>query len=141
METLRGASLPAEVKDELARYLAAIAAREKRTHLDGRLSLGLQYDTNRNATPSSGQRLLFDIPFTVASPRDDTSLVFLADAAPYGNGVGGIPALNAAGTQMLCSTWDSPDPATQKADRVGVKVLDDGRRVRCYKSNGEVIDA
>jgi len=33
------------------------------------------------------------------------------------------------------------NPATQKADRVGVKVLDDGRRVRCYKSNGEVIDA
>ena len=33
------------------------------------------------------------------------------------------------------------NPATKKADRVGVKLLDDGRRVRCYKSNGEVIDA
>jgi large subunit ribosomal protein L24 len=33
------------------------------------------------------------------------------------------------------------NPATKKADRVGVKVLDDGRRVRFYKSNGEVIDA
>ena len=33
------------------------------------------------------------------------------------------------------------NPATKKADRVGVKRLDDGRRVRCYKSNGEVIDA
>ena len=29
---------------------------------------------------------------------------------------------------------------TKKADRVGIKLLDDGRRVRCYKSNGEVID-
>ena len=33
------------------------------------------------------------------------------------------------------------NPATKKADRVGIKVLDDGRRVRVYKSNGEMIDA
>jgi len=33
------------------------------------------------------------------------------------------------------------NPATKKADRVGIRVLDDGRRVRFYKSNGEVIDA
>ena len=32
------------------------------------------------------------------------------------------------------------NPATQKADRVGVKVLDDGRKVRFFKSNGEVLD-
>ncbi len=31
--------------------------------------------------------------------------------------------------------------ATQKADRVGVKTLDDGRKVRVFKSNGEVVDA
>lgn len=28
---------------------------------------------------------------------------------------------------------------SKKADRVGVKVLEDGRKVRVYKSNGEVI--
>jgi large subunit ribosomal protein L24 len=33
------------------------------------------------------------------------------------------------------------NPTTQKADRVGVKVLDDGRRVRYFKSNGEMVDA
>jgi large subunit ribosomal protein L24 len=33
------------------------------------------------------------------------------------------------------------NPATQKADRIGVKRLEDGRRVRIFKSNGEVIDA
>jgi len=33
------------------------------------------------------------------------------------------------------------NPATQKADRVGTKVLDDGRKVRMFKSNGEVVDA
>jgi len=33
------------------------------------------------------------------------------------------------------------NPATQKADRVGYKTLDDGRKVRVFKSNGEVVDA
>ncbi|OZB33301.1 MAG: 50S ribosomal protein L24 [Ferrovum sp. 34-44-207] len=33
------------------------------------------------------------------------------------------------------------NPATQKADRVGIRVLEDGRRVRFFKSNGEVVDA
>ncbi|WP_216819711.1 50S ribosomal protein L24 [Zoogloea sp. LCSB751] len=31
--------------------------------------------------------------------------------------------------------------ATQKADRVGFKVLEDGRKVRVFKSSGEVVDA
>lgn len=31
--------------------------------------------------------------------------------------------------------------ATQKADRVGFKVLEGGRKVRVFKSNGEVVDA
>jgi len=33
------------------------------------------------------------------------------------------------------------NPQTQKADRVGVKTLDDGRNVRVFKSNGEMVDA
>jgi large subunit ribosomal protein L24 len=32
------------------------------------------------------------------------------------------------------------NPASKKADRVGVKVLEDGRKVRYFKSNGEVLD-
>jgi large subunit ribosomal protein L24 len=32
------------------------------------------------------------------------------------------------------------NPTTGKADRVGMKVLDDGRKVRVFKSNGEVVD-
>lgn len=31
------------------------------------------------------------------------------------------------------------NPVTQKADRVGFKTLDDGRKVRVFKSSGEVI--
>src|ERR1700761_9225835 len=32
------------------------------------------------------------------------------------------------------------NPQTQKADRVGIKIMDDGRKVRVFKSNGEHID-
>ena len=32
------------------------------------------------------------------------------------------------------------NPATDKGDRVGFKVLEDGRKVRVFKSNGEVVD-
>ncbi len=33
------------------------------------------------------------------------------------------------------------NPATGKADRVGFKKLEDGRKVRFFKSNNEVVDA
>ena len=33
------------------------------------------------------------------------------------------------------------NPATKKADRVGVKTLGDGRKVRVFKDNGEQVDA
>ena len=33
------------------------------------------------------------------------------------------------------------NPATKKADRVGFKTLEDGRKVRFFKSNNEVLDA
>ena len=33
------------------------------------------------------------------------------------------------------------NPATKKADRAGVKTLDDGRKVRVFKANGEQVDA
>jgi large subunit ribosomal protein L24 len=32
------------------------------------------------------------------------------------------------------------NPASRKADRVGIKVLDNGKKVRQFKSNGEVVD-
>ncbi|MCG8428763.1 MAG: 50S ribosomal protein L24 [Chromatiales bacterium] len=32
------------------------------------------------------------------------------------------------------------NPTTGKADRVGMKTLEDGRKVRYFKSNGEVVD-
>jgi large subunit ribosomal protein L24 len=33
------------------------------------------------------------------------------------------------------------NPVTKKGDRVGFRTLEDGRKVRVFKSNGEVVDA
>jgi len=33
------------------------------------------------------------------------------------------------------------NPVTGKGDRVGIKTLEDGRKVRFFKSNGETLDA
>ena len=33
------------------------------------------------------------------------------------------------------------NPVTKRGDRVGIRVLDDGKRVRFFKSNGEAVDA
>ncbi len=32
------------------------------------------------------------------------------------------------------------NPITKKADKVGIKILEDGRRVRVFKSNDELVD-
>ena len=32
------------------------------------------------------------------------------------------------------------NPVTKKGDRVGYKILEDGKRVRYFRSNGEVVD-
>ena len=32
------------------------------------------------------------------------------------------------------------NPAAKKGDRVGIKTLEDGKRVRYFKSNGEMLD-
>jgi large subunit ribosomal protein L24 len=33
------------------------------------------------------------------------------------------------------------NPQTKKGDRIGFKLLQDGRKVRVFKSNGEMVDA
>jgi large subunit ribosomal protein L24 len=33
------------------------------------------------------------------------------------------------------------NPATKRGDRVGIRQLEDGRKVRFFKSNGEVLDS
>jgi hypothetical protein len=82
LQALEGAELPEAAKKERAGYLAAVEKRLKKTHLSGRLSAGFEYDTNRNAAPASGSRLVADVPFTVTGTgvrRDDTSALFMGN--------------------------------------------------------------
>ena len=58
-------------------------------------------------------------------------------ANPQSGETGGIVEQEAA---IQMSNIGIYNPATKKADRVGIKVLEDGKKVRYYKSNGETID-
>jgi large subunit ribosomal protein L24 len=51
---------------------------------------------------------------------------------------GGIVEREMSLDQSNVMLWN---PATKKGDRVGIKVLADGKRVRIFKSNGEAVDA
>lgn len=57
---------------------------------------------------------------------------------PLKGQVGGIVEKEAA---IDLSNIALMNPATQKGDRVGIRQLEDGRRVRFFKSNGELVDA
>ena len=51
---------------------------------------------------------------------------------------GGIVSLDAPIHVSNVALWN---PVTQKADRIGIRVLEDGRKVRFFKSNGELVNA
>ena len=57
---------------------------------------------------------------------------------PQRNEAGGIVEKEAPIQVSNIAIFNS---ATSKADRVGFKILEDGRKVRVFKSTGEVIDA
>lgn len=56
---------------------------------------------------------------------------------PARGGTGGIVEKEAS---IHISNIALFNPASRKADRVGIKVLDNGKKVRHFKSNGEVVD-
>jgi large subunit ribosomal protein L24 len=57
---------------------------------------------------------------------------------PQANQAGGIVEREAS---IHLSNVQLFNPATNKGDRVGSKTLEDGRKVRVFRSNGEVVDA
>ena len=59
-------------------------------------------------------------------------------ANPMKNQPGGIVAKEMPIHVSNIAIWN---PVTGKADRVGMRVLDDGRKVRFFKGNGEQIGA
>ncbi|MBS0388699.1 MAG: 50S ribosomal protein L24 [Proteobacteria bacterium] len=59
-------------------------------------------------------------------------------ANPQANQPGGIIEKEMPLPLAKVALWNA---AAKKADRVGIKKLADGKKVRFFKSNGEVIDA
>ncbi len=57
---------------------------------------------------------------------------------PQANKPGGIVAKEMPMHVAKIAIWN---PATKKADRVGFKILADGKKVRRFSSNGEMLDA
>jgi len=57
---------------------------------------------------------------------------------PMKNEQGGIVSRDMPIHVSNVAVWN---PVTQKPDRVGFRTLEDGRKVRFYKSNGEQINA
>jgi large subunit ribosomal protein L24 len=56
---------------------------------------------------------------------------------PQAGGQGGIIEKETPLAISKVAIWN---PASKKADRIGVKTLADGKRVRFFKSNGEMLD-
>ena len=59
-------------------------------------------------------------------------------ANPQANQPGGIIEKEMPVPLAKVALWN---PATKKGDRVGIRTLADGKKVRFFKSNGEMIDA
>ena len=57
---------------------------------------------------------------------------------PQANQAGGIVEREAS---IHLSNVQLFNPATNKGERVGTKTLEDGRKVRVFRSNGEIVDA
>lgn len=57
---------------------------------------------------------------------------------PQGGKQGGIIEKEMPLAASKVAIWN---PAAKKGDRIGVKTLTDGKRVRFFKSNGEMLDA
>lgn len=58
-------------------------------------------------------------------------------ANPQANQPGGIVSQESSIHQSNVALYN---PQTKKADRVGFKALDDGRKVRVFRSTGEAVD-
>jgi large subunit ribosomal protein L24 len=82
---------------------------------------------------------------TVIEVRDDDTLIVESvnrvKKHQKGNPQAGVPAAIVEKEAPLhVSKVAILNPATQKADRVGFKTLADGKKVRFFKSNGEMLE-
>ena len=90
LETLLKAAPQPALRSEAEQYLKLIARRGRTILASGSLSAGFAYDSNRNASPASEERLFMGLPITLTGlnkARGDASLVTAANAElrrPFG---------------------------------------------------------
>ncbi|OGW91172.1 MAG: hypothetical protein A3D28_04905 [Omnitrophica bacterium RIFCSPHIGHO2_02_FULL_63_14] len=80
LRDVRERPMPPSLRAEVDGYLREIRLRRQATRFAASLGLGYQFDTNRNAAPSSKQRLLSDSPIGLSGTsrkRRDTSLLLI----------------------------------------------------------------
>lgn len=70
-QAVRQMSIPADVRAQVDDYLAQIELRQKLTRFSASLSLGVDFNTNRDFQPNSDIRLAGGTPFTVSPGRHD----------------------------------------------------------------------
>jgi TolB-like protein len=83
LELVQKSNAAPALKAEALTYLREIKKKNRLTTLTGGLSAGAEYDSNRNASPTSQTRLFLDSPLelTGASRRqDDTAFLFSGNA-------------------------------------------------------------
>jgi len=66
LDLLQGLPMAASLQAEIQRYRRDIAFARKQTKFTATLSLGMQYDWNRNSSPRSGEAQFLDFRFPVA---------------------------------------------------------------------------
>lgn len=81
LETLKSLPLAPDLRSTAEAYEKQIDKRSKKTKFAGRLGLGFEYDTNRNAAPATGKALFLDTPLQLSEKalrRSDEALVTMA---------------------------------------------------------------
>jgi tetratricopeptide (TPR) repeat protein len=82
LSTVLKGNPPDNIRAEAEQYLKEVKKRQKKTQLSGRLSVGLEYDDNRNSTPAEGKRLFAAIPIQLTGEnlrRDDVSQIYMVN--------------------------------------------------------------
>jgi hypothetical protein len=75
LDTVSRMTLPPAIKTQVETYRAAIEKRRRTTRYSFNLSVGLQGDTNRSATPTDNKVLFIDIPLKVSKSKADGALL------------------------------------------------------------------
>lgn len=80
LEAVAGGGASPAIKAEAAGYLKAVKERQQLTIVTAAVSAGAEYDSNRNASPTSGKRLWAGMPLNLTGSsrrRDDASFLLM----------------------------------------------------------------